>query len=381
MGKYWLVRNWIKTNPNKVYAWAIGLGFVLFVIHNPAQPLLEYVFLPVVGLLLSFFGCVMVLMPKWGKRTNLGGGLYWRKPIWEFDLGKKWVYIPLLIIVLSMAVSGFVNGATLGNKVAPLLFGVYLFGVYLASRKLGKEVFKPFAVCVIIQAISCVVYGIMYPGARAGGLIAWTSAGATGGIYAISVRFLVFGAIVSIFKRRRLIILIALIGLFFTGSEEAVIAVVALGVAMLIRRDWSKKLLIPVAGLVIFLAVATPLGITQKLGEPFIWYGEAMIQIPQAETAEERDILLDEALNNRWTPYKNAINNISPVGHGYYVTWSTEGERFSGGLPHNVPLMIMDQVGPIAHRFEAMSRKDRVGVIPETSVQFRQFSRHCIVDT
>jgi len=334
------IKVWAKINRDKIVAWMIGLGFVLFAVHNPAQPLIEYAFLPVVGLVISLMGIILVLSPAGGEKKQIFGGLYYRKP--NIDLGSKWFYVPLLIIVVSMAVSGFVNGADLGDKVAPMFFGIYLFGAYLACRKLGKEIFKPFAVAVVVQAVSCVVYGIMYPGFRAGGIIGWTSDVPSGGLYSMAAVFLIFGATVSIFKRRWLLMVVALVGLFFTGAEMAVFAIGVLAIAMIIRRDWSRKLLVPAICLGVLLAIAIPMGVVGKFARPATVYIEAASQAWQAETVEERDILLDKALNNRWTPYKTTIENISPFGYGYNIT------HFYKGIPHNVPLIIVKQVGPTA---------------------------------
>lgn len=135
---------------------------------------------------------------------------------------------------------------------------------------------------------------------------------------------------------------IALVGLFFTGAEMAVFAMGVLAIFMLIRRDWSKKLLIPVGILAVLLAVGVATGAVGKFARPAIVYIESASQAWRAETVEERDALLDKALNNRWTPYKTTIENISPFGHGYNIT------NFYKGIPHNVPLIIANQVGPVA---------------------------------
>ena len=34
------------SNKNNIYAWIIGIGIILFAIHNPNQPLIKYTFLP-----------------------------------------------------------------------------------------------------------------------------------------------------------------------------------------------------------------------------------------------------------------------------------------------------------------------------------------------
>jgi hypothetical protein len=51
---------------------------------------------------------------------------------------------------------------------------------------------------------------------------------------------------------------------------------------------------------------------------------------------------LDNALFWRWTGWKRATQNISWLGHGYELT------EFNFYTVHNVPLIVADQIGPIA---------------------------------
>ena len=310
---------------DKIWAWIIGTGFVLFAIHNPLQPWKEYAFLPIVGLLFSLLGMYVVLFDH-------------RK---EITLGNKKVWIPLAIISASIAGSGFANplGEGIGALLAPMLFGIYLFGAYLTGQVLGKELFRPFAWAVVIGTIGCLVYGIVLPGIKTGGWISPTN-------YDIATGLLVFGTVVSIWQKQWILTAIALVGLFFTGAPEAIFACGVLLIAVLVRRDWSKKMLAPIGALIIVLVICTPLGITQSL----CMYPVSMIaqakeaatmEVITEEDARVRDELINEATGYRWLTHWR-IPPIRPLGYGYSIT------DFSPPIPHNLPLVIVHQVGLIA---------------------------------
>src|SRR3989304_316469 len=96
----------------------IGTGLVLIAIHNPYQPLLDYAFLPQVGLMLIIMGCVVILVNRYR----------------EITLGKKYIWIPLLAIIISIGIS----------QPGAILMGGTLFILYLVSRILGKQILLPF---------------------------------------------------------------------------------------------------------------------------------------------------------------------------------------------------------------------------------------------
>jgi len=310
---------------DKIWAWLIGTGFVLFAIHNPLQPWKEYAFLPIVGLTFSMLGMFVILTDHWKKIT----------------LGSKKLWIPLAVISASIAGSGFVNpvgeGAT--ALLAPMIFGIYLFGVYLVGRIAGKELFRPFAWAVIVGAVGCLVYGIIYPGVKTGGWISPTN-------YDIATGLLVFGTIVSIWQKQWMLTAIAIVGLFFTGAAEALFACGVLLVVVLVRKDWSRKILLPVGALVLTLAICTPIGITQALYIPSVKMVEQAQEAVTMETITEEDVvvrdkLLEKATGLRWLTHWR-IPPIKPLGYGYSIT------DFSPPIPHNVPLVIVHQIGVVA---------------------------------
>ena len=231
----------LASNRKKIIAYLLGIGMVLFVVHNPQQPLLNILFLPHLGLVLVYTAIILSL-----------------RDINKKSLGHKMVYIPLLIIVGSIVASVATQGMA-GLSLA--LFGVTLFGVYLVARTYGSEIFKPFAWAVVVGTIGTIIYGLASPGVKTGGFISPTN-------YDMATGLLVFGVMVSMFKQQWLLMAVALVGLFFTGADEAVFAVGFILLFILIRKDISLKLLFPVATLIIVAVLCIPSGITYKLYSP-----------------------------------------------------------------------------------------------------------------
>ena len=220
--------------------WALGLGFglALYGIHWADQPGLDYIFLPQLGFIIIMMCLVLYFM-----------GLK-KKP----DFGPKFIWIPMLVIVASLFARLAVDFSQ--ETLAGALFGVVMFAIYLASRELGKDIFIAFIPFVVIVALSCIGYGIANPGETTGGMIT---------NYCASCGFMIFGLVVNKFKWQWVLLSLVLVALFITGAAEALFAVGVFGVVILVRRDWSKKILLP-AGLLITMVVAwTALGNTQNL--------------------------------------------------------------------------------------------------------------------
>jgi len=357
----------LEGKKNRWLAYIMGIGLVLVVIHNSAQPLLDYIFLPQLGFII-IIACVYTVLSKVG----------WR----NITLGPKWFWIPMAVIsgsmVLRLAVERDMHG------VATAITGVALFGVYLASRYLGKDIFKVLGIAVVIEAISCVAYGVAYPGMKAGGIIVSPPTYSAPN-WDIATGFMVFGAIVFTFKRQWVIVLIALVGLYFTGAQEAVFAVGVMGIIVLARRDWNWKLLASAGTLLILIAICLSISHTHTLYAPtfsmlsrlkalavspipasqlpsqspeqLVPSSKMPVNQPPSQSPNkfvpssstpyyiglnntERE--LNDIVHGRYWQYKIAIVEMSPLGHGYEMT------KFSDRTVHNVPLIIADQIGPVA---------------------------------
>lgn len=350
------LRERIKAHKNKVYAWVIGAGFVLIGIHNPNQPLLEFAFLPLVGMAISSFAMLFYLMDHWREAT----------------LGPKKVWIPLIIIVAGMASSGvaeyFRGNADFQHAASPLVFGLILFGTYVTARLLKEDIMAPFAFMVVIESVSCVWTGLTNVGIRTGGIVGPTN-------YDMASGFMILGVLFSPRKHQWWLTAVALAGLAFAGAEEAMFAGVILVGTLLIRRDWGKKILLPlgVALMGVVLLLTTNIGdglydtagkrvreliimiqggendhrISRPIGEVEVDYPREFITVEDdREYVIQYDHEWEETLDNifwwRWTQYKHAYKQLSWFGNGYKIT------EFSLYTVHNVFFLILDQVGPFA---------------------------------
>lgn len=288
-------------------AYLIGIGLILFVVNQPDQPLMNVMLISNLGLLLIYLGIIWSISKI--------------KSVKELSLGSRWVYIPLLVIVVSIIISSLLSGAS--NKFALALFAPTLFALYVLGRYYGETIFKPFLYGVIIVSTSLVIGGIINPGIKQGGLISPTN-------YDMATGFLVFGTLVCVWRKQWILTFIALIGLFFTGADEAIFSVAVIFATVLIRRDFSRKLVLPIAALSMMLIIAIPLGITTELYSP---------TVQKVESATEGNWLQATGyrLTGNWQ-----ISELKPFGTGYYVSWN---DNYRGKIPHNVPLIIVEQIG------------------------------------
>jgi hypothetical protein len=278
----------------------------------------------------------------------------------------------MCIIIAGMTSSGvaeyFRGNADLQQASSPFVFGIILFGAYLTARLLKEDIMVPFAAMVIIESASCVWAGITNYGIRTGGIIGPTN-------YDVASGYLILGVLFSPKKHQWWLTAVALAGLAFAGAEEAMVAGTILIMALLVRRDWGKKILLPIGitliGLIIFVSTGIA-GDLYKTAEKRL--NELVIMVQGGEndhsltdplptvgvtyprsfyTVEDENTFLieydyewEETLDNifwwRWTQYRHAYNQLSWVGNGYKIT------EFSLYTVHNVPVLVLDQVGPFA---------------------------------
>jgi hypothetical protein len=346
-------------------AYAIGIGAVLFAISNPLQPAKDFFYLPNVGMLLLLLGVLFYVL------------YYWR----DLKLGSKVVWIPLAVICASIVASSFYQmivgseefapavsigefDVNVGGKaIASLLFAPLLFACYLIAQREGERMFTPFVWAAVIGALGILAWGIVHPGVKTGGYIISPTN------YDIAVKLLVFGLLFGNVKRQWWLYGLIILGLFLTGADEGVFVLGVLFLVVLIRRDW-KLLIVPSVVVVAALLVCTPLGVTQKLYLPTAQKFEAIQQavsevpvvgdvvkkLPQIDVPmppgygriENAEGKMNFATNGRWITVPEGqvsvwrLDKVEPLGEGldiYHFYW---------GIPHNVPLIITKQVGPLA---------------------------------
>ncbi len=315
---------------NRRWSYLIGLGVALAPIHNLWLTNLlstskgeTIIFLPAFGGILWIMGSLLFVVKRWQKGDS-----------WRSWLGDWQVFAPLLVIVLFMGISGFLTGDNLGGKFAPLFTGIALFAVYVASRKLGIALFRILIPFIILGAAIAIVLGILNPG---------IPASMTNGLitnYCAAAGFLIFGAVVNQGKWQWILVVVALVGVFFVGALEGVFVLAILGTTVIARRDFSKRLL------VIAIVLSTLAGIWIALGNlESLYHGNGNLQVLSNIITGRTPLDYNSVVNltsGRWPPIVNAVQNIQLFGHGFSL--STVG----GQVVHNIPLIIVHQIGPIA---------------------------------
>ena len=319
-------------------AYLIGIGLILVAVHNPNQPFIQYVFLPQIGIALIAAG---VLSIPFAQFRNAG-------------LGSKWVYIPLLLVCAAISLSGLAQYGrgeiSLMRGLAPLASSVMWFGLYLAARVEGEKIGKPIAIAVTIEAVSVVYSAFVSGGVRGGGLVSPTN-------YDIAVAVMVFGTFLSPQRWQWWLMAIAGVGIYYTGAEEGLVAIGVVALIILIRRHFHLKTLAPVIALGIAVAVSIPTGVFHNLYignqglqtnnyanpstankvEAVAKAVEAVVNPPpppEPQFSQYMDIATGYRFSTHWK-----IRPIQPFGYGYNLT------EFYWGIPHNIALIIIEQVG------------------------------------
>jgi hypothetical protein len=311
----------LKT-PSRLWSIIIGAGVALSPVHNQFLTQLTtnskgetIFFLPAFGYLLLIMGAGLFLLNNWDRVKEVG---------W----GDRRVVGCLLFIVLCISASGAAY-TDLQDRFAPMGMGMAMFALYLCGRVLGKDMFIPLAVGVVIASLGVIARQIVYPGEITGGFVFEDN-------YDIVVGYVLLGTALFIHRWQWILAGLALVAVLLTGSPEGLFALGVVGVAVLARRDWSRKLAIVLAPVAIIVVVGLVSGYGQTLynyaGD--ILTGEPVS--PYTEAGTPRD-----AIGYRLQVIGSAMSDIKPLGEGYNLT------DFGRPPPivHNVPLVLVQQLG------------------------------------
>lgn len=305
----------------KIAPHLIGLGLVLFVIHNPYQPFISYAFLPWIGLLMLVFGSLTILRDV----TD-----------WKQALGDKKVWIPLGVIALSITSSGIIawmeGRESIQYAYGTLATAVFLVGVYLSTRQAEyRAIFAVWSYVVVIEAVSIVLWGAFNGWKPNGGLVSPTN-------YDIATGVIVFGVLVSPKDKQWWLGAIGAIGLLFSGSAEAIFLGIVMGVAIIKEHGWSLKLNTSLMAVVAVAVLMVGLGIMTKAQHPIV----ERLQTASVLNWSAPDMkALDKIIGYRLTHWQLTMP-IKPLGYGYNML------KFYWGIPHNIILIIIEQSGILA---------------------------------
>jgi len=314
----------IRSIKERFWIILIGAGLALSPIHNLWLTKLAtnsqgetLFFLPAFGYLLLIMGVGLFLLYNWEKVKAEG-------------LGDKRIWIPLLVIVGAIGLSGIAIDGSVQDKIAPLGMGAVLFALYLAARILGKELFYPLAIGAVAGSLGIVAYQVISPSAATGGFIFERNCD-------IATGYILLGAALFIHRWRWWLASLAVVALLMSGTPEAVFVLGVVGLFWLFRRDWSKRA-VPMAivlGLLLIVGLATGL-----LQDAYSYTRDSIVQAPTAHyISPEGEERLVSPLEIRWLVIRDAMTDIQPLGDGYGLT------NFRPTTVHNVPLILIQQMG------------------------------------
>jgi hypothetical protein len=320
----------LTAKTTKRIAVALGIGLALFPLHWANQPLIDYIFLPQLGLvfILGSVTAYFMLCRKFDWRTLFGPRLIW---------------IPMLVIVLSMVLQIAVHPGKQSAGVA--LLGISMFLVYLVARDLGKsrlqdKVKLPVVLVLVVVVIGGIIVGVSAPGTQDGGVIT---------NYCAAVGFLVFAGLMTSRKWLWLAVTPILLSAFLIGALEGVFVIGVMMLIVLLRRDCGKKILIPIGVVVltvILTAASGKLSVLYYQSSKNIQATIALVTGQATEQYGDMDNAISNAFTGRWRVIVDAVTDIRILGHGFTLTPNPDnGDREP---VHNTPLLITDQVGPLA---------------------------------
>lgn len=302
----------------------IGTGLALSPIHNrwltdlaTTEQGETLFFLPAFGYLLLIMGAGMFVLHNWEKVKAAG-------------LGDRRIWVPLLVIVGAIGLSGTAIEGSVQDKIAPIGMGAVLFALYLVARVLGKELFYPLAVGAAIGSLGIIIHQAVYPGVPTGGFIFERN-------FDIATGYILLGAALFIHRWRWQLVSLAVVALLVSGAPEAVFALGAVALFGFLRKDWSRKIVPLVLVLSLFLVVGLVTGVLQS-AYSYVW--DSLTHKPVAHYVNpEGELEVVSTLAIRWLVIRDAMTRIRPLGDGYNLT----GFRIS--TVHNVPLIIVQQLG------------------------------------
>ena len=261
----------------------------------------------------------------------MGAGLFllnnWDR-VKDIGWGDRRIVGCLLFIVLAISASGDAYTG-LQDRFAPMGMGMALFALYLCGRVLGKDMFLPLAVGAAIASLGVIAHQTIYPGVITGGFVFEEN-------YDIVVGYVLLGAALWIHKWQWILAGLALVAILLTGSPEGIFALGVLGVAIVARRDWGRKLAMVVAPMVVIAVIALSSGHGQTLYN----YAGKIIAGEVATPYNNKVSLPISALEYRVEVIRNAMTHIKPLGEGYNLTDFGRSPNV-----HNVPLVLVQQLG------------------------------------
>jgi hypothetical protein len=302
----------------KPFGFLFGFGLAFIIVNNPQYGIF---FTPFTSWLFIFLTMPFLI----GKK--------------QVSALLRWNNAPMLLVALLIAISmgahsqlTFLNSMPLAHGIlAPIIFTLIVLGVYMAIKTHTRCLEIPFAIMLVISTTS-ITYTALTTGLKGSGFISPMN-------YDIAPILIIF-TLIAPKNWRWWMSVVAVVGLFFSGSEIGLVAIAIVVLVLLVRRDWSSKILLPIIALVVCFLVSIPTGVFHDL---WIHNGlqitlgdriDALMAWRSGGSFKELDYLLT---GNRLMGEWQSLRPITLLGHGY----------MTGINPANQFLTMTDQVGII----------------------------------
>jgi len=300
----------------KYLPYLLGIGLAI-------MPIQRIHFVAISGLAIILFVSLYVVYIKWREVVKIPRAL-------------------LILVTVLALLAVFIPGSTTYAK----FYIVGMWCVFFAAYALGPKVLTPLGIGAIVGGLSVIIISIVYDFARSGGIYHVLNYNQATGV-------ILLGTILWRWKYQWVVVPIAVLGALFTGADEAFAIIAVLGLAVLIRRDWGKRL-IPtmLVVLVPFVFLLLPSNPVQKLWDTIPMTIRAVTQqevtlpqqevtLPQQEVDTSRQSKVTADLNNRWSIITSSLKDVQLFGHGY------EPDNVETSTIHNTPVRILWELGPL----------------------------------
>jgi len=233
----------------------------------------------------------------------------------HFHYPQRWLLIPLIVIVASASIHTIYNNNAydwIGSAIVIIGILLLLFGRYV-----GTKLLCVFTIFGVFEAILLIITQAITPHPS------------NGVIFAIA-HFSSFIVLIGVFaapqKYRWALLALAIPAILMSGSEEGIWLLGIVAFVMLLRRDFGKYTWVLVFTTVATLAIIIPTG---------------QFSAAHPNLDNERVVSIDNASNDRISPYKQAMSLNIIWGTGW--DYDTRGQTI-----HNVPLKVAYQWGILA---------------------------------
>jgi len=302
---------------------SILLGLSVMAVYQWESPF----YTPLIGLLLVLVGVMASILIR-GR---------------SLSLGKWYIWVPLLIVVVSAIGSrGVYEGIRWELNLAYMAFLAFMFLLFLCGRLYGNKFVGVFALAGALFSL---------------GIIVQVSTGSYESInglsgFALNTNVVACFMGMSLFfckgKLKWLIPLI-LVGIVLAGAHGTIAGLLVVlgyfgvtrGYRFLTSR-WDVPQITHAVGLsALVLVVLVPvLLVTGTFGDIYEW-GRVTAYV-------DKEATFNEATAQRWDRWVEAVDKASFTGYGLPVAQFPDGTPFEGHAVHNAPLEIMDEIGVVA---------------------------------